>query len=160
MRRFVRDVGVAAADLGCDGSTDKHRCGIDPLNRFTLAAAVSVRSCRSIALPFRAPGTNADPTPRWTGPVGCVLSDAEHQIRPREGASEPSHNVLWPHRGRRGVAGAVGKIRSRSREAFRGTSYSPRFNMSGSLAMFDATRLASSIVICFASTASSSVERP
>src|SRR5262244_1613816 len=37
---------------------------------------------------------------------------------------------------------------------FRGTVYSPRFNMSGSLAMFDATRLASSIVICFASRAS------
>src|SRR5215831_14007334 len=30
----------------------------------------------------------------------------------------------------------------------------PRFNISGSLAMFDATRLASSIVICFASMAS------
>src|SRR5215471_8445033 len=30
--------------------------------------------------------------------------------------------------------------------SFRGTVYSPRFNMSGSLAMFDATRLASSIV--------------
>jgi len=39
--------------------------------------------------------------------------------------------------------------------SFRGTAYSPRFNMSGSLAMFDATRLASSIVICFASKASS-----
>src|SRR5215471_568186 len=36
----------------------------------------------------------------------------------------------------------------------------PRFNISGSLAMFDATRLASSIVICFASMASASVERP
>src|SRR5215471_871960 len=44
--------------------------------------------------------------------------------------------------------------------SFRGTVYSPRFNMSGSLAMFDATRLASSIVICFASRASASVERP
>jgi hypothetical protein len=32
--------------------------------------------------------------------------------------------------------------------------------MSGSFAMFDATRLASSIVICFASMASASVERP
>jgi len=30
--------------------------------------SVSVRSCRSIALPFRAPGRNADSTPRWTGP--------------------------------------------------------------------------------------------
>jgi hypothetical protein len=38
--------------------------------------------------------------------------------------------------------------------------YSSRFNISGSLAMFDATRLASSIVICFASRASASVERP
>jgi hypothetical protein len=38
--------------------------------------------------------------------------------------------------------------------------YSPRFNISGSLAMFDATRLASSIVICFASMASASAERP
>src|SRR5262245_17496392 len=38
--------------------------------------------------------------------------------------------------------------------------YSPPFNMSGSLAIFDATRLASSIVICFASMASASVERP
>jgi hypothetical protein len=36
---------------------------------------------------------------------------------------------------------------------------SPRFNTSGSLAMFDATRLASSMVICFASMASASVER-
>jgi hypothetical protein len=36
----------------------------------------------------------------------------------------------------------------------------PRFNISGSLAMLDATRLASSIVICFAAMASSSVERP
>jgi hypothetical protein len=36
----------------------------------------------------------------------------------------------------------------------------PPFNISGSLAMFDATRLASSIVICFASMASASVERP
>ena len=36
----------------------------------------------------------------------------------------------------------------------------PRFNISGSLAMFDSTRLASSIVICFASMASASVERP
>jgi hypothetical protein len=36
----------------------------------------------------------------------------------------------------------------------------PRFNISGNLAMFDATRLASSIVICFASMASASVERP
>jgi hypothetical protein len=35
-----------------------------------------------------------------------------------------------------------------------------RFNISGSLAMFDATRLASSIGICFASMASASVERP
>src|SRR5262245_45680802 len=41
----------------------------------------------------------------------------------------------------------------------KGTAHSPRFNMSGSLAMFDATRLASSIVICFASMASASVER-
>src|SRR5438034_10024194 len=36
----------------------------------------------------------------------------------------------------------------------------PRFNISGSLAMLDAIRLASSIVICFAAMASSSVERP
>ena len=36
----------------------------------------------------------------------------------------------------------------------------PGFNISGSLAMLDATRLASSIVICFAVMASSSVERP
>jgi hypothetical protein len=43
---------------------------------------------------------------------------------------------------------------------FSDTAYSSRFNMSGSLAMFDATRLASSIVICFASMASSSVARP
>ena len=41
-----------------------------------------------------------------------------------------------------------------------GPTHSPRFNMSGSLAMFDATRLASSIVICFTSMASASVERP
>src|SRR5260370_34384786 len=41
-----------------------------------------------------------------------------------------------------------------------GRTHSPRFNMSGSLAMFDATRLASSIFICFASMASASVERP
>jgi hypothetical protein len=34
MRRFVRDVGVAAADLGRDGSTDERRCGIDPLKPF------------------------------------------------------------------------------------------------------------------------------
>ena len=59
-----------------------------------------------------------------------------------------------PHRGCRGVAGAGEIPRARS------TAYSPRFNMSGSLAMFDATRLASSIVICFASKASASVERP
>ena len=44
--------------------------------------------------------------------------------------------------------------------SFSGTAYSSLFNMSGSLAMFDATRLASSIVICFASKASASVERP
>jgi hypothetical protein len=42
----------------------------------------------------------------------------------------------------------------------RQTAYSPRFNMSGSFAMLEATRLASSIVICFASMASASVERP
>jgi hypothetical protein len=48
----------------------------------------------------------------------------------------------------------------RRHENARGTAYSPRFNKSGSLAMFDATRLASSIVICFASMASASVERP
>lgn len=43
---------------------------------------------------------------------------------------------------------------------FKAGNYSPRFRRSGSLAMFDATRLASSIVICFASKASASVERP
>src|SRR6266478_9056243 len=37
---------------------------------------------------------------------------------------------------------------------------SPRLNISGSLAMLDAIRLASTIVICFAAVASSSVERP
>src|SRR5262249_35649449 len=36
----------------------------------------------------------------------------------------------------------------------RQTAYSPRFNMSGSFAMLEATRLASSIAICFASMAS------
>ena len=62
----------------------------------------------------------------------------------------------------------VGHIRAQPSNSFavghggapRQTAYSPRFNISGSLAMFDATRLASSIVICFASMASTSVERP
>jgi len=53
------------------------------------------------------------------------------------------------------VLGRMPVVRS-----FRGMAYSPRFNMSGSLAIFDATRLASSIVICFAPMASASVERP
>ena len=47
--------------------------------------------------------------------------------------------------------------RTRSSWMAEGTAHSARFNMSGSLAMFDATRLASSIVICFASMASASV---
>ena len=40
--------------------TDEHRCGIDPLNRFTLAAA-AYAACRSSVRPFRTPGRNADP---------------------------------------------------------------------------------------------------
>jgi len=76
------------------------------------------------------------------------LAARAQQAQPAAIAAAPrTPRRRWSHRGD-------------SKPVAQSTAYSARFNMSGSLAMFDATRLASSIVICFASTASSSVERP
>ena len=74
--------------------------------------------------------------------------------------NEQYHTTLWRVGSRKGAQGGIldgwlDKVRGRFPKAvarsFRGRVYSPRFNMSGNLAMLDATRLASSIVICFAS---------
>ena len=52
-----------------------------------VAAAGSVSVERPAEMPT--------PTPRWTGPVGCACCRMpSNQLRPRERASEPSHNVL------------------------------------------------------------------
>src|SRR5262245_41962713 len=104
-------------------------------------------------------------------------SAANHldEVTPSHAASEPQmqneqyHTTLWRVGSRKGAQGGIldgwlEKVRGRFPKAvarsFRGRVYSPRFKMSGNLAMLDATRLASSIVICFASMASASVERP
>src|SRR5205807_9196385 len=83
--------------------------------------------------------------------------------------NEQYHTTLWRVGSRKGAQGGIldgwlenvrGRFPKAVARSFRGRVYSPRFNMSGNLAMLDATRLASSIVICFASMASASVERP